>query len=460
MNLSFKHRIALQYLAATGIIVAIVFFTVCTIVEQVVYENIDNDLTYEADMHTREIHINNDSILFTHKEEWEEREHREVQVNPVFVQVMNLHGTLMDKSPNLNEQELIFDNSKKLGSHFNSMLNGKNIRQAQMPIQFNGDLKGYILVAISREASEIVVNRLKNVLLISFPIILIGLYFIFQFVADRNIEPVKKITETAKQITQNNLNKKVALPTNKDELYDLSLSINNLLDRLQSAFARERQFTSDASHELRTPISSVQGTLEVLIRKERKPEEYTEKILFCLTELQKMSYTINQLLLLARIDNQYENQIIEEDFLLNIIEGVRSKYVDFIQDKELYFSIINNTKTEPRSAKFHTTLLFENIISNAIKYTDKGGNVSITIDENPCNYLCKVTDDGIGIKQDDLANIFTPFFRSNALYQKNITGSGIGLSIAMRAANAIKAGIEVESEYGKGTTFKIVLRKS
>ena len=90
MNLSFKHRIALQYLAATGIIVAIVFFTVCTIVEQVVYENIDNDLTYEADMHTREIHINNDSILFTHKEEWEEREHREVQVNPVFVQVMNV----------------------------------------------------------------------------------------------------------------------------------------------------------------------------------------------------------------------------------------------------------------------------------------------------------------------------------------------------------------------------------
>ncbi|MBT33217.1 MAG: two-component sensor histidine kinase [Thalassobius sp.] len=460
MNLSFKHRIALQYLVATGIIVAIVFFTVCTIVEQVVYENIDNDLTYEADMHTREIHINNDSILFTHKEEWEEREHREVQVNPVFVQVMDVHGTLMDKSPNLNEQKLIFDNSKKLGSHFNSMLNGKNIRQAQMPIQFNGELKGYILVAISREASEIVVNRLKNVLLISFPIILIGLYFIFQFVADRNIEPVKKITETAKQITQNNLNKKVALPTNKDELYDLSLSINNLLDRLQSAFARERQFTSDASHELRTPISSVQGTLEVLIRKERKPEEYTEKILFCLTELQKMSYTINQLLLLARIDNQYENQIIEEDFLLNIIEGVRSKYVDFIQDKELHFSIINNTKTEPRSAKFHTTLLFENIISNAIKYTDKGGNVSITIDENPCKYLCKVTDNGIGIKQDDLANIFTPFFRSNALYQKNITGSGIGLSIAMRAANAIKAEIEVESEYGKGTTFKIVLRKS
>jgi len=114
---------------ATAIIVAVVFGIVFFVVQETVYQNLDSDLTYEAEKHTDEIKMLGDSIQFINKAEWAEIEHREIQVNPVFIQIFDKNGNLMDKSPNLNEDELPFRKQEQFGGYFNENLNKQAIRQ-------------------------------------------------------------------------------------------------------------------------------------------------------------------------------------------------------------------------------------------------------------------------------------------------------------------------------------------
>ena len=464
MTLSFKDRIAIENMIATALIIAAVFAIVFFSVKRIIYDNIDHDVSYEAAKHSKEIVFNNDSILFHNKKELEEREHKQAQVNPVFIQIMNLSGILMDKSPNLKEQVLHFNPIIEPGEHFNSKLNDEIIRQVQIPIKENGKIKGYILAAMSMKASISVIHGLKNVLLVSYPLILLGLFFISRYVAGRYIVPLKKITETTKTITQNNLNERVTVPAIKDELFDLSTSINALLDRIQKAFLRERQFTSDASHELRTPLASIQGNLEVLIRKPRESKEYEEEIRFCLSEIDKMSVMVEQLLLMARLQNQAIEYSGEKVLLRNVVDEALAKYEDIIHHKALKIDFRTNMHSTAHFPKYHAGLIVENILNNAIKYSRENTTIKINLIQQNGSTQCVIEDEGIGIKKDDIPLIFNPFYRSDAMQHKDIQGNGVGLPIALKAAQAIGAKLEVESEIDKGTKviikFKEILRKA
>ncbi len=455
MNLSFRNRIALHYMIATAIIMAVTFTVVYFVVQRTVYENLDNDLTFEAEKHTEEITIVGDSIKIKNKEEWAEREHLEVQINPVFIQILDKNGKFMDNSPNLKNDVLAYNPEQKFGGHFNETLNNRAIRQVQIPIEQNGKIKGFILAAMSLESSNMVLLNLRNVLFFSYLVLLAGLYYISRFIAGRSIIPVKVITQTTNRITKNNLNERVILPQNKDELYDLSSGINQLLQRIENTVERERQFTSDASHELRTPLSTLRGTLEVLIRKPREREEYEGKIKFSLTEIDRMSDTLEQLLLLARLDNDSKASKETSIPLPTLIDEILSRQKKAITGKGLSIAFHNEVSQEQIVPGYYTNLILENIIGNAIKYSRKYTTLQIIITESDAVLICKVVDEGIGIKKEDLDNVFNHFFRSDALDHKSIPGNGLGLSIAKKAADAIGASIEVESEMGQSTTFII-----
>lgn len=455
MNLSYKNRISLLYMMATALIMSVAFTAVYFVVKGVVYQNIDNDLSYEAEKHTEEIKIVGDSIKIKNKKEWEEREHRELQVNPVFIQILDKHGRFMDKSPNLKENQLNYNENANFGGSFNEFLNNKPIRQIQLPVEENGKIKGFIVAAMSLEASKMVLLNLRNILLLVYLLLLASLYFISKFIAGRSITPVKNVTETTKRITKNNLNERVALPHNKDELFDLSSGINDLLQRIENAMERERQFTSDASHELRTPLATLKGTLEVLIRRPRERAEYEDKIKFSLTEIDRMTATLEQLLLLARLDKSSissNNSLIS---LTTIIDEILTRHKNQISKKKLSINFNNETEKETLLPQYFSNLILENIIGNAIKYTKDGSKIHISITQTGSKIVCKIQDEGIGIKKEDLDNVFNNFFRSEALNHKEISGNGLGLSIAKKAADAIGADIEVASEFGVGTTFTV-----
>ena len=460
MNLSFRNRIALHYMIATAIIVAVVFSVVFFVVQETVYNNLDNDLTYEAEKHTDEIKMLGDSIQFINKAEWEEIEHREIQVNPVFIQIFDKNGNLMDKSPNLKGDELPFRKQEQFGGHFNENLNKKPIRQIQIPIEQNGKIKGYIVAAMSLESSNMVFLKLKNVLIISYLLLLAGLYFISRYLAGRSIVPIRNIIETTNRITKSNLNERVNLPNHKDELFQLSSSINELLQRIENAIEKERQFTSDASHELRTPLSSLRGTLEVLIRKPREQYEYEEKIKYSLSEIDRMTTIIEQLLLLARLDSNFKkNNFVAKttpyESLPIIIDEILTRYKNEISAKNLNLDLNMVLTNESLAQKYYANLILDNIIGNAIKYSRQNSNLQITVTDGESGIICEIMDEGIGIKWEDIDKLFNPFYRSDALNHKEIFGNGLGLSIAKKAADAINAKLFVESELGVGTKITI-----
>ncbi|MDB4286174.1 ATP-binding protein [bacterium] len=454
MSLSFKNRIAVNYMLATAIIMAVVFGAIYLIVQETVMRNLDNDLSYEAEKHTDEITIVGDSIKFKNKAEWEEREHREIQVNPVFIQLIDKKARVMDKSPNLKEDYLPFKDAK-FGGHFDAQLSNRAIRQVQLPIEQNGKIKGYILAAMSSESAQSVILKLRNVLAFSYIIVLAGLYFISRFLAGRSIKPVQEVTNTITQITKHNLKERVVLPQHKDEIYELSSNFNSLIERIENAIERERQFTSDASHELRTPLATLRGTLEVLIRKPRTQKEYEEKIGYSLSEIGRMTTTLEQLLLLARIDTKSFIQENNSISLPAIIDESLTHFKRQIIEKELKIDFQFSPEKKLLVPQYYTSLIIENLIGNAVKYSPKCTALKIRLDEIENHVTCIIQDEGIGIKEENVKYVFDNFFRSEALNHKQISGNGLGLSIVKKCVDAIEAEIKVRSILGQGTTVTL-----
>lgn len=456
MNLSFKNRIALHYMLATAGVTLLVFIIIYIVAQTAMYSHIDSDLTIQARMHQKEIFIKNDSIFFINKNEWEEREHKEVRANPVFIQIVNEQGKLMDKSPNLKTSTLIFNENEAFYNQFNTKINGQKIRQIQVPVEQKGELKGYILTAMSLEGSNIVLDNLQQTLLILFPIVLLCLFIITRFLAGRSIIPVQIITQTTDRITRNSLNERVPLPQNKDELFTLTSSINELLDRMKDALERERQFTADASHQLRTPLAVLKGTLEVLIRKPRTSAEYEEKISFSIKEIDRISSAVEQLLILARLDKKTAKIAQMPVNLQIVINDILQRFRHDISKKSL---AVNSTATEEftiTSDPYYMDLVLENLLSNAIKYADENTTIDIAIFNKKNKIVCQIKDFGIVIPPNDLEHIFNPFFRADALNHKSIKGNGLGLSIAQKVCDLLHIKLTVSSNLEEGTVFTLV----
>jgi len=285
---------------------------------------------------------------------------------------------------------------------------------------------------------------------------LIVLFFVTSYLAGRSILPIQTIINTTNKITKNNLKERVELPANKDELFQLSSAINHFLQRIESAIQRERQFTSDASHELRNPLSSLRGTLEVLVRKPRTQAEYEEKVNYSLTEIDRMTAIVEQLLLLARFDSDAHLENKKDIALSQLIDDILLRYKTVLQSKNISVNFETSAAAETLVPQYHANLILDNVLNNAIKYSKENSTISIEIEQDGESIKCTLKDEGIGIKKEDILTVFNPFFRSDALDHKGIHGSGLGLSIAKKAADAIDATLSIDSDLGKGTSVTLV----
>jgi signal transduction histidine kinase len=459
-QLSFKNRIAFYYLLSTALIVFIVFIIIYLVVSTSVIFDVNRDLNIEVERHIADVQKLNDTSHLVKPGEWQESEHTEIKINPIFVEVLDRNGVYMEKSPNLKGEHLAFYGAKETGEFHDRKLGSIHIRQTQSPLINNGKRVGYVIIAMSIEEPKLVVDNLRFVLYITFPIVLLVLFFMTRLIAGRSIRPVKNIIETTSRITNNNFDDRISLPINRDELFTLSATINNLLDRIENAINREKQFTSDASHELRTPLAVVKGTLEVLIRKPRNTEEYLEKIRYCISEVDRLNGLVDQLLLLARFENQKivvnRKEIALDEIILESLERFSSKIesgnmtIDFTFDKHYFIS----------SDAFLISIVIENLLSNALKYSNPESKVSIVLTENDKMVKCRFIDNGIGIAETDLNKIYEQFFRSHATEHPAIKGTGLGLSLVKRLCDLLNIELTIESTEGKGTTATLLFPKN
>ncbi len=450
-SLSFKNRIAFYYIVSTALLIGIVFLFLFHVSKLGINSHINDEITKEQQKHLQSVTLDNNQTYLIRVNQWRDREHNSIDVNPVFVEFYDPNKELIDKSPNLKDKDLLLYDKSKNNQFIDSEINGKKIRQIQTEIIDNNAIVGYMVVAMSLDDIDFVVI-LQNVLLVTYPLILVILFFIARFFAGRSITPISAIIETSNSITKDNLSNRIPLPNNKDELYRLSLQINQLLDRIESAVEREKQFTSDASHELRTPLAIIKGTLEVLIRKPRTKEEYDEKIAFCISEVDRLNTLIDQLLLLARFENQKQNIKNDTIHLNALLLDIISRFSQQIKSKNISIVTKVDDNCTLHSDYYLISIIFNNLISNALKYSNTDGKLIIEALQTEKGLECKITDNGIGISKKDLDKIYNSFFRSNATLHPEIKGTGIGLSIVKRLCDLLNITISISSKENLGTT--------
>jgi two-component system heavy metal sensor histidine kinase CusS len=375
MNFHFKKRIAIFNTIAVAITTFIVFVVIYYVVSFSSFQHLDNDIKAEMEEVFNNINWENDSIQINKMPEWDEAEHQQIEVNPTFIQIVNIDGKAIFKSINLQDDYLLIHPNNNKTSFYNTTINTQKIRQGQFPIiNKNKKTIGYLTIGVSQEESSSVLHNLFIVLCFTYLILVFVLYLIMYYVASKAIKPVQKLIQSASQINESNISSRLPLPNNKDEIYKLATTFNDLLNRIENSIEQQKQFTADASHEMRTPLTIIKGTLEVLLRKERTREQYEKKINEVITQTDRLSYLFDQLLQLARAESN--NTIIKKEKIIlkekidHLINGG-----DLLLNKnQIKYNIPTNCVVFADAALLDRIL--ENIISNAIKYNTPNGNIT------------------------------------------------------------------------------------
>lgn len=455
----FDNRVALKFMITVAVLMLVIYLTIYSVLYNTVYNHLENDLHNEASEIKKGVEFVDGRIVITDSSEWKEPEHGLLEINPIFIQIAD-SSEVVKKSPNLGDDIMNVVTTSNKPFYFKDTISGVPVYQHQTSFSSDGaSLSAYVTVAVSLKDTDMVMSNLRSVLLITFPLSLLVLYFVSKYIAASSIAPVHQLMEQARKITASNYSERITLPKRKDELFILTQTINHLISRLYNAIAREKQFTSDASHELRTPLSSMKGSIEVVLRKERSESFYRQKLFFLKTEVDRMVNMTEQLLLLARYEGNRISVKREKVYVIELVNEIRESLSDLIADKNLVFQISVPDKLFFYSDWFMFSRIIENLIVNAIKYSPEGEVVHVKATDSESEVIISVIDHGKGIAREHIDKVFNRFYQADEAREGTHKGAGLGLSIVLRFCEILNIKPEVKSALGKGTSFLLHVRK-
>ncbi len=297
------------------------------------------------------------------------------------------------------------------------------------------------------------------IMLILIPLILLLTALGGYYITKRAFRPVNNIVKTANDIShQKDITRRIEISTDskEDELHHLSVTLNNMLDKIENLIIQEKQFTSDASHELRTPISVIlaQGEYLLDIAKDEKEKELAQTIV---DKSKQVSKLVSRLLLLARIDQHRQKFNKEKVDLGVIIDVAIDSMKEFALQKEilLFSNVPDGTIVDADESLLLSAIT--NLISNGIKYGNKSGHVNVSASRIGDRTEIVVADNGVGISEEHIDKIWTRFYRVDDVRNDEYGSSGLGLSMVKSIIELHGGEITVKSEVGKGTEFRIEL---
>ncbi|WP_134683725.1 sensor histidine kinase [Brevibacillus migulae] len=325
---------------------------------------------------------------------------------------------------------------------------------AQVPLIWQDGSVVSLEVTASLLAVQDTLNMLQVVLLLASLVVLIPSFLAGRMLGNVMLRPITAMIQTMEEIQKKGTFKKLVLQDqSKDELYHLGNAFNRMIDRLQDSFDKQQQFVSDASHELKTPLTVLEGYATMLKRWGlKKPEVLEESVEAIYAEAVRMKNMTRQLLMLANPDAQTSLTLSQLD-LVSLCEEtskwMRQTYERHIQTETARSEIMLQADEQ----KLKQLLVI--LLDNALKYSS--APVMIQISETAYEVSFSVRDEGIGVPQEDLPHIFDRFYRVDKARARETGGSGLGLSIAKRIVEAHGGRIEVFSEEGKGSRFTVTL---
>jgi two-component system heavy metal sensor histidine kinase CusS len=288
------------------------------------------------------------------------------------------------------------------------------------------------------------------------PLLVILASLLGYWLGGRALAPVNRIIQSAKEVGVQSLSRRLELPRAKDELQRLTETLNAMLERIESSVKRITQFTADASHDLRTPLSLIRTNAELALRRPRTESEYRATLNRILAASEESVQLIEHLLTLARADAGATQLNLELAPLLPVLQDACQQARLWAQAKGLDFQ--DSLPTEPLTLRMDACAmerLLLTLLDNAVKYSPAGGKVSLHAYSDESQAIVEIADSGIGIDDSDLPHIFDRFYRADQARSREVPGSGLGLAIARWIADGHKATIEVESSLGNGALFRV-----
>jgi signal transduction histidine kinase len=392
----------------------------------------------------------------------------------------NVLQLIYKKSPNalFQEEVAIYDTSFNLLYHdavevdkvketkgmIDSIIAQKEIHFYLGSLQVVGflyehDDKYYAITAAAKDENGYAkLNYLRNTLIIAFFISIIIIFFVGRFLATKALQPVSSLVEKVKNITATNLDLRVDEGNHKDEIASLAITFNEMLNRLENSFDAQKQFVSNISHELRTPLTAMLTELQLTAAKERTIEEYKHTIEHVVADTQKLIRLSNSLLDFAKANYDQTEISFKETRIDEVLLDARNEVihhqpaykVNIVFEQE----IENDDHISVKGNEYLLKTAFINLMENGCKFSNNKQSV-VAISYDAQNTIIRFSDNGIGISENELPDIFTPFYRGK---NKNYaSGNGIGLSLTKKIITLHKGNISIKSTVGAGTTITISL---
>src|SRR5580658_8188816 len=303
-------------------------------------------------------------------------------------------------------------------------------------------------------------SQFRSYLLMFAPLLLLSAAGGGYWLSRRALSPVDALVRTARDVGGTNLNSRLQKLETGDELQRLSDTLNEMLDRIESAFLRITQFTADASHELRTPISLIRTEAELALRRSRENAEYKESMRHILVEAERTTALIEQLLSMARADSGRETLHLQPVDLRETLRGVVAGWQQVATIRNLQFSArvdVPDFFVFVMGDEMLLRRLADILLDNAFKYTSSPGSVHLSLESKSERMVIQVQDSGVGIEKEDQSKIFERFYRVDKARSRAQGGAGLGLAIAQWIVTQHRGSIGVESRPGHGATFRVEL---
>ena len=397
-----------------------------------------------------------------------------LEVVPDFLVVMSRDGRLMFASPDARSltfsefeqlSQLVNDPARRASggsdapARYRIAPNGPTLHYVIRSVPEAGGQIGAILAGADTRSAELQIEQLVTTIVIAFVVGVIAAVLVGRWIAGRALEPVDRMITEVREITDGrSLHRRLAVPMEKDELGRLALTLNQMWTRLERSFVALRRFTADASHELKTPLTVVRAGVERAITRPDLPQETLAALEETLQEVNRMTELLESLLTLARADEGRAGLHREPVDLREIIEEAGETGELLAEHAGVGIEI--RLPPDPLVVAVDRSRIRQlalNLIENAVKYTPRGGQVSVELGSNDGRVTFTVADTGIGIAPGDLPHVFDRFWRADSARTRTSerAGTGLGLAICKWIAEAHGGTIEVQSRPGRGTTFTV-----
>jgi heavy metal sensor kinase len=460
-RLSISKKLAFWYGLSLFLMLSLFGYFLYETFHQSIHHNYDRHLRFEAEQFLPYIHTEDSLSIDLTGYSRNDALKSGVEYG-TYVRLYDRNGNLLYKSPNFSDVEEPFESQipNDLQEYSFSIewqsLPARTLYYAIKDGQ--GSMLGWLELTGFEWTLHEELNRFRRYLFvliaISVAFSILGGYWLSR----KALSPVASIIEAAKTITATDLDKRI--PVNyqvRDELTDLAETFNIMLNRLQKGFEREKRFTSDAAHELMTPLSSMRSDAEIMLRKPRSREEYQETIERMLTEVCKMSEMVHLLLQLSRVESVHRSQQEVINFS-RIASLIADKFKEVYQDKKI--DLKENIEAELYISAHGAYIeeVINNLLENALKYTPEGGSIHLELKRSSSKAVLHLSDSGIGFDKDTRDHLFERFYRATQQEVQDQPGSGLGLPLVKAIINLYGGKIRAYSDGpGKGSTFVVEL---